>query len=128
MSTKSRGSNAERDIIHKFWASGWGALRSAGSGSTSHPAPDVLASNNLRTLAIECKLTTAKSKYFSKQEVQELQLFADKFGAEPWLAVKFFRTEWYFFPAADSPQTGAHIVITQDYAKSFGITFDDLLE
>ena len=64
MSTKSRGSNAERDLIHKFWGEGWAALRAAGSGSSQFPAPDIIASNNVRKLAIEVKLTTELKKYF----------------------------------------------------------------
>ncbi len=127
MSTKSRGINAERDLIHKFWQAGWGAMRAAGSGSQQYPAPDVLASNNARALAIECKLTTATRQYFSKQEVKELRYFAEKFGAEPWLAVKFFRQEWYFFTLEDAVETAASHVVTLEQAKSRGLAFDELL-
>ena len=42
---KSKGSKAERDLIHMFWAKGFGAMRAAGSGSTQHPSPDVIAGN-----------------------------------------------------------------------------------
>ncbi len=127
MSHKSRGINAERDLIHKFWETGWGAMRAAGSGSSQFPSPDVIASNNVRTLAIECKLTTATRQYFSKKEVKELVYFAEKFGAEPWLAVKFFREEWYFFSIDDAKETSANHVITLEQAKSRGMTLTDLV-
>ena len=56
MSRKSKGINAERDLIHKFWnVEGWSAVRVAGSGSMKYPSADVLATNKLRRLAIECK-------------------------------------------------------------------------
>ena len=127
MSTKSRGTNAERDLIRRFWHVGWGAMRAAGSGSQQYPAPDVLASNNVRTLAFECKLTTEKTKYFTKQEVTELIYFAEKFGAEPWLAVKFFREPWYFFTVEDAKETPGSFVVTLAQAKSRGLTFEELI-
>ena len=53
MSRKSKGINAERDLIHKFWGTGkWSAVRIAGSGSMKYPSADILATNKLRTLAI----------------------------------------------------------------------------
>jgi holliday junction resolvase Hjr len=128
MSAKSRGSNAERDLIHKFWEKGWAAMRAAGSGSTQYPSPDIMASNNVRKLAIECKLTTDERKYFTRQEVEELRYFAEKFGAEPWLAVKFFREEWRFFTTEDAAETPASFVVTLAQAKSRGITFEELVD
>jgi Holliday junction resolvase len=127
MSSKSRGINAERDLIHKFWQEGWAAMRAAGSGSSQFPSPDVLASNNVRKVAIECKLTTASRQYFSKQEVKELLYFSEKFGAEPWFAVKFFREEWFFFTVDDMKETDASYVVSVAQAKSRGVTFTDLV-
>lgn len=102
-------------------------MRAAGSGSQQYPSPDVIASNNLRTLAIECKLTTETRKYFTKQEVKELIFFAEKFGAESWLAVKFFREPWYFFTIDSATETKESYVVTLEQAKSCGITFKELL-
>lgn len=128
MSTKSRGSNAERDLIKRFWEIGWAAMRAAGSGSQQYPAPDVIAGNNIRKLAIEVKLTTQTRKYFTRQEINELTYFAEKFGAEAWLAVKFFREPWYFFSIHDAKETTSSFVVTQEQAKSRGMTFEDLIE
>jgi Holliday junction resolvase len=128
MSKKSRGINAERDLIHKFWEQGWAAMRAAGSGSQQYPAPDVIASNNLRKIAIECKLTTEERKYFTKQEVKELRYFAEKFGAEAWLAVKFFRQPWYFFTIDSATETKESYVVTLETARSRGITFEEMIE
>jgi len=127
MSTKSRGTAAERDLIHKFWGAGWAAMRAAGSGSAHHPCPDIVAGNHVRRLAIECKLTTAESKYFTKEEVDELVVFSTTFGAEPWLAIKFFREPWYFFPVEDARATVASHVLTLAQAKSRGMTFEELI-
>ena len=127
MSLKSRGTNAERDLIHKFWGAGWAALRAAGSGSSQFPAPDVVASNNVRKLAIEVKLTTEKKKYFTKKEVNELEYFSKKFGAEAWVGVKFFHKPWYFLTLEDLEVTGKSFGVSIALAEQKGLTFEEIV-
>ncbi|MEK6868893.1 MAG: Holliday junction resolvase, partial [Nanoarchaeota archaeon] len=73
MSLKSKGINAERELVHMFWAKDWACLRIAGSGSSRYPSPDLLAGNKLRRLAVECKVTKEKSKYFDKESISSLR-------------------------------------------------------
>jgi len=127
MSRKSRGTNAERDLIHRFWEHGWAAMRAAGSGSQQYPCPDVIAGNNSRKLAIECKLTTESKKYFPKQEISELKFFAEKFGAEAWVAVKFFRKEWMFFSLEDLDETPSSYVIGVE-KEHRALSFEQLIK
>lgn len=127
MSHKSRGTNAERDLIHKFWAGGWAALRAAGSGSSQYPSPDIVASNNVRKLAIEVKLTTEKKKYFPAQEITELLYFSEKFGAEAWVAVKFYHQSWRFVSVEDMETTGTSRAVSVELAERKGLTFEELI-
>ena len=62
---KSKGTRGERELFHLFWNNQWGCIRTAGSGSTPLPAPDLLASKKNRYLAIECKVlkNNIKDKY-----------------------------------------------------------------
>ena len=53
---KSKGSKAERDLMHLFWENGFAAMRAAGSGSTQHPSADVVAGNGKLYFAIEIML------------------------------------------------------------------------
>jgi len=129
MSHKSKGINAERDLIHKFWANGWAAMRSAGSGSSQFPSPDVIAGNNIRKIAIEAKVTKDDKKYFPKKEIEDLKYFSEKFGAEPWVAIKFLRQKWMFFSLEDLNETNASFVISNkesDLHKA--ISFEELIE
>jgi len=74
MSKKSKGIGAERELIHSFWATNeWVAHRIAGSGSSKYPSPDIIASNNIRKLAIECKTCSEKTVYIKKKEIEELK-------------------------------------------------------
>lgn len=128
MSRKSKGIDAERDLVHKFNLAGWVASRIAGSGSTKYPAPDVIAGNNLRRMVIECKTTKDTSKYLTRKEVDELVLFADTFGAEPWVAVRFAREEWLFLTIEDLKLTDKSYCITLQQARLKGILFEELVK
>jgi Holliday junction resolvase len=128
MSLKSKGINGERDLVHRFWGTKlWSAVRIAGSGSMKYPSADVLASNKIRRLAIECKVTKDSKKYFEKREIEALKEFADIFGAEPWIAAKFKGCDWYFVSLEDLAETDKNFVIDSDIAKSKGILFEEMI-
>ncbi len=127
MSTKSRGSQGERDLVHMFWDNGWAAFRAAGSGSVPLPVPDVIAGNAARKIAIEAKITTDKSKYFTKQEIADLRTFCTKFGCESWVAVRFFRKPWRFVALDDLRETGASFVLTQEDSERKGLLFEEMI-
>jgi len=128
MSLKSRGTNGERDLVHKFWEVGWACFRAAGSGSTSFPSPDLIAGNNLRKLAIEAKITTESRKYFTAKEILELKDFSEKFGAEPWVAIRFFRKPWKFLPIEDLVQSKGSFCATQEVVERRGFSFEELIK
>ena len=128
MSLKSKGINAERELIHKFWGVGWSAVRVAGSGSMRYPSSDILAANRIRRLAIECKTTKDQKKYFEKKEIEDLKKFADTFGAEPWLAVKFKGNDWYFVTLEDLTETKGGFLIDSENAKNKGLLFEEIIK
>lgn len=127
MNKKSKGTNAEREIIHRFFDNDWVAIRSAGSGSQQNPSPDILAGNNLRRLAIECKTVNDTKKYFTKKEIDELVYFAQKFGAEPWVAVRFDRINWFFLNIEDLELKDKSYFIDVVIAKRRGLSFSQLI-
>ena len=127
MSLKSKGINAERELVHMFWSKNWACLRIAGSGSSRYPSPDILVGNKLRRLAIECKITKDHKKYFEKREIEDLKKFAVIFGAEPWVAVKFKDHEWHFVVVDDLIETKKCYVIDTDRAKTKGLLFEEII-
>lgn len=126
MNMKAKGTGAERELIHLFWANSWAAVRVAGSGSMKYPSPDILASNRKRKLAVECKANKGKYQYLTKEEISELQKFCGIFGAEAWVGVKF-STDWYFISLDDMKETGKNFVVSRDLAKQKGMTFDEFI-
>jgi Holliday junction resolvase len=127
MSSKSKGSNAERELIHLFWATKeWTACRVAGSGSMKYPSPDIIANKEGMNLAIECKATGSNNQYLEKREVDELVEYATKAGARPLIAVRFNRKEWRFLNPDDLNITEKNFAVTQELADLKGLTFEEL--
>ncbi|MFP4568035.1 MAG: Holliday junction resolvase Hjc [Candidatus Woesearchaeota archaeon] len=126
MSLKSRGINAERDLVHRFWEIGWACIRVAGSGSSKYPSPDLLAGNNLRKFAIETKTCSGASQYFSKKEIFELRDFASRFGAESWVAIKFKGLLWLFLSLEDLIETPKGFSASRSLCERRGLSFDEL--
>lgn len=105
MNSKTKGSMAERELLHVFWDAGWGAVRISGSGCTTLPAPDLLVGNRQRWLAIECKCVKEDYKYFSKEDIDQIEMFAMRFGAEPIIAIKYYRRGWKFYKTSSLRNT-----------------------
>ena len=97
--SKAKGTRAERELFHLFWKNNFAAIRSAGSGSTTMPAPDILAGNKNKLLAIECKSIKNNKQYFPKKEIQELFEFSDKINAKPFIGMRFDNHGWFFLNA-----------------------------
>ncbi len=127
MSSKSKGSDAERSLIHLFWQAGWAAMRAAGSGSTGFPSPDIIAGRDGRLLAIECKKTIKGKKYIERREVAELLTFANILKAEPWLAVKFPKKEWLFVSAHDAEERKKSVMVGPEMIELRGLSFEEVI-
>ena len=124
---KAKGTKGERDLVHMFWDAGWASLRVAGSGSSSFPSPDVMAGNSIRQVAIEAKVISSASKYFSKDEIGALKIFATAFGAEPWVSVKFGSDPWLFVNIEDLKETPKGYSVNVERAKRVGLLFSELI-
>ena len=128
MSNKSKGSNAERDLVHRFWVTGkWCALRSAGSGSMKYPGPDLLVGNLARRMSIECKSSKSNKIYLTNEDVNQLKEFSKVFDARPWFAVRFFRKDWLFVSIEDLEKTPKGYAISLKEAELKGLSFAELI-
>ncbi len=126
--TKTKGTAAERNLIHQFWQAGWAAIRVAGSGAIKYPVPDIIAGNALRRLAIEVKATKEDARYISKEQILGLREFCQLFGAEPWVAVKFDNRGWFFVSVEQLRETAGAFVLDHEKAEMLGLSFDEMIE
>lgn len=81
----------------------------------------------MRRVAIECKVTAENKKYLLNEEIEQLQTFANKFGAEGWVGVKFPSQPWYFLMLEDIENTGKCWAISLELAKRKGLKVEELL-
>ncbi|MBI2102828.1 Holliday junction resolvase [Candidatus Woesearchaeota archaeon] len=127
LNRKAKGTRGERELIKIFNESGWSAIRAAGSGSSRYPSPDILAGNAVRRVAIECKVTKDQKKYLYAEDVEQLQTFAQRFGAESWVGIRFPGEEWYFLMLEDLEKTGNCWAASLELAKRRGLTATELM-
>ncbi len=126
---KAKGTAAENELIHKFWETNqWVCVRVAGSGSTKYPAPDLLASRGDKKIVMEVKVVNDVKKYFTGQEIRDLEYFAEKFGAQSWVGVRFQENQWFFLPSSELEQTKSeNYVISLIDMKRKGFTFEEMI-
>jgi Holliday junction resolvase len=128
MNRKAKGSNAERELVRMFWDAGWAAIRVAGSGSAKFPNPDVLAGNCKRRVAVECKTIHDIKKYLSSSDISQIRIFSEKFGAEPWIGMRFDSQQWFFIALEDLSETGeSNFVVSLELARRKGLTFSEFI-
>jgi Holliday junction resolvase len=127
MGAKTKGTGAERELVHLFWKHNWAASRVAGSGSIGYPVPDILAGKEGRHIAIECKATKGDNQYLTKEEVSDLKKFAAITGAEPYVAVRFSREEWRFLHPDHLDVTPTQFVVSRKLALEHGKQLNDVI-
>lgn len=131
INTKAKGTAAERELVHLFWANGWAALRSAGSGAIRYPVPDIVAANNIRKVAIECK-TVKDAVYIDKKEIDDLKIFSNAFGAEGWVGLRFGQEsgqgKWFFLGVEELKATKTGFTANLALCQMKGLLFEQLIK
>jgi len=126
---KQKGSYAERELVKMLWERGYASVRAAGSGSGPLPSPDVVSSNGKTTLAFECKFFSAEYVHLEFEQIAQLVEFSQKFGAVPFVAIRYAGKEWRFLDLARVERTrGENFKVSKTFAYGNGLTFDQLLD
>ncbi len=128
MRRKAKGARAERDLLDKLWRNGIAAVRVAGSGSSGHPASDVIAGYRGRIAVIEVKTTSKETVYIPSEEVVSMKRLADLLGGECWFAVKFSsdRGKFYILRMDDARELNSgSVAIDLSIARSKGLSIEE---
>lgn len=97
-----KGERRERQLVNLLDEVGFAVMRAPASGSaTDRELPDVLAGNGNRFYAIEAKSSSGNPIYLDAAEVEALEYFADSFGAEARIGIRFDEQDWAFFNSDD---------------------------
>ncbi len=121
-----RGIRFERQLLHKLWDNGFAAIRSPASGVISYPTPDIIAGNGKRFLAIEVKMRKSLPLYLKQQEIKDLVMFSNLFGAEPFIAIKILRSEWKFVKISQLKRTEKGYKVDED-VYNLSLDFEELI-
>lgn len=128
MSNKSKGSNAERELLKIFIENGFRAVRVAGSGVNDDSPCDLIAGKINSKYAIECKTCKINKKYIDKKQIEDFLVFSEIFGLIPLIAVKFNRQGWLFLNPGDLENTGRYLVVNLQDALEKGKRFGQVFE
>jgi len=125
-----RGVREERELIHRLDSLGFAVLRAPASGSrTKLDRPDILAGRKGFVLAIEVKTSRKKTFYVRKESVEQLIRFSDRFGAKPYLAIKFKHTglDWFLVKPENLVKTGKGFKVSLNDLKMKGESLESLV-
>ena len=120
MTRYERGANFERDLVSLFWGHGWAAVRSAGSGTTSNPTPDVIAAKDGVVVAVECK-TTRKDRLSLGAAIKALKRYSEVAGVKGYIAIKFLREEPRFYDIVNCASRKNQTISKKDAFMSFDV-------
>lgn len=123
------GSREERELVKMLWDAECAAMRApASGGATKKPLPDVIAGNGKIYLAIEVKSSSLERIYINSEKIVGLKEFADTFGAEPYIGVKFIRKKWRFICPDDLYKTkNNNYRVNVELAFDKGLEFDEII-
>jgi len=125
-----RGVREERELVQILDRLGFAVLRAPASGSkTKLDRPDILAGRKGFVIALEVKTTSRETLYVGEESIAQLLRFSKRFGAKPFLAVKFKRRRlgWLLIEAEGLKRTGRSFKITLEEASRRGLTPEALV-
>jgi Holliday junction resolvase len=116
-----RGVDYERLLARRLSKLGFAVVRAPSSGSgTKIDRPDIIAGYKGLIVAIEVKTTSKKTIYIKKESINQLVRFSETFGAIPYIAVKFKRSDkdWLLI----------HPKYFKEHEKTYTISMDEAIK
>jgi Holliday junction resolvase len=129
MSNKSKGSNAERELVSLFTENSWRAVRVAGSGvNDDSPCDMIVGKLGYKGFTIEAKSSRSNYIYIKKSQIEDFILFSSTIGLTPVIAVRFTYEGWIFINPEQLEDTGKNWVISRKKAKLEGKKFSQFFD
>ena len=129
MSNKSKGSNAERELLKLCTEKGWRAIRVAGSGvNDDSPCDMIIGKVGRRGYVIEAKSSKSVRIYITKKQIEDFYVFSASTGLSPVIAVRFNRNGWIFLTPEQLVDSGKNWVVSLKNALEQGKRFSQFFE
>lgn len=129
MSNYSKGAKGENELGDLFSERGYVWTRTAGSGTGNRELPDQTFGKNGHLIVTETKRFGSDNyDYLSKEEVEDLIYFAENFGAEYYVAVRFDYGSWQFLKKEQMKETEKSYRVENIDDSEIKRTIDDVVE
>lgn len=126
---KAKGSKAERELVKMFTEKGWRAVRVAGSGVNDDSPCDLIAGKaGKKSFAVEAKSSKKSIIYISHSQINDFIIFANIFGLNPVIALRFNYEGWLFLSPDHLKNTGKYYAVSLTLAKEKGHRFSQFFE
>jgi Holliday junction resolvase len=125
----SKGSKGENELGELFGDRDFAWMRQAGSGTADRELPDIAVGNGENFIVFEVKRWGYQDYgYLTKQEVNDLIFFAEKFGAEYYIAARFNRKPWQFLKKEEMHETDKSFRIDNVKSDEILRTIEDVCQ
>ncbi|MCX6798540.1 MAG: Holliday junction resolvase Hjc [Candidatus Diapherotrites archaeon] len=121
-----KGANAERELVHILFDRGFSVIRTAGSGKTALPAPDMSAMRPGKHIAFECKAWGAGNLAIPIASMLEFVGWCDRAGVDAIVGWKVPRQGWLFLTPQDFHRTAKFFLISKKEAFEKGLSLGQL--
>lgn len=125
-----KGSKGENELGELFADHGYAWVRTAGSGTANRELPDITVGKDGHFIVFEAKRWhhDYDYKYVTKKEVEDLMYFAEKFGAEYYIAARFNYKDWQFLKKDEMHETEKNYRIENVKNTEILRTIDDVCQ
>ena len=119
-----KGAKFEREVKNYLQTRGFAVIRASKSG-VDGISPDLVILSSTLKFCLECK-AWSHGLHFEKAKFEIMRSFEQKTGIPYYVAWKYPRREWRFFPLAALKETNNGYSLSSS-ELDFGITIDQLL-
>lgn len=119
-----KGARFEREVKNYLQDRGFAVIRSSKSG-VDGVSPDLVVLSSTSKFCLECK-AWSHGLHFEKSKMEIMRSFEQKTGIPYYIAWKFPRREWRFFPLAVLKETQNGYSLSSS-ELDFGITIEQLI-
>lgn len=119
-----KGARFEREVKNYLQDRGFAVIRASKSG-VDGLSPDLVVLSSTLKFCLECK-AWSNSLHFEKAKMEIMRSFEQKTGIMYYIAWKFPRREWRFFPLMALKETNNGYSLSSS-ELDFGITIEQLI-
>jgi Holliday junction resolvase len=122
----SKGARNERELLNRFYRSGYSVVRAAGSGVNAL-GPDILALKDGVCLSFECKAWDRTSISLDEEHYMKLVEWERNSGSRTYVAWRMSGEEWLFVSIGEFTKRERNYSVTKKEAFMINRRFEEIV-